>query len=919
MVSGAVDSVVGDSLAWGSELVPSAFIDELAGALASGQFSYMRSGFVPSGVNPDVAWGSHGWSTPIAAAGSEGGADGGGSVAPPAREHGTITPLQLGTPLTADGGDGDLLTTLDDSGGDDSGGSGGGSPPWASDDFYSGGHDEDIIESDNGVLWNDYLGEEPAVLSDWDYLGPGQLTVSTGGGFTYTPPSNWAGEDSFTYEISNSLGSSEATVTLDIVNWPPWANEDWYYMTHDTTLVISDAGSGLKSNDSDSDHDMSEVTLHVADGPYDGPYHAKSFSYDNDGTFSYEPDDDWVGTDMFTYTLDDGIDESNPVNVTIEVTNEAPMAEPDNYTAIVNTQLAIPSPRWPSVEGVIDNDSDPEDDEVTVSWHDQPGHGSVSVAADGSFVYMPQTDYVGDDSFEYRISDGFDESEEATVSVEVVLPLVDLDTDSDNRGVIEHSQLEDDDEMAAPGKILRYNADDDNANDVEDRLESPLTGPAGLVEDDDLYPVELAVGVMTPQMDGFTLEISHSATLKLWDDRSKSDATSLTYTIGTDTIPSTFFMEGFSTGTGQVQCVLRNDSGAVVNQDAVLATIVDVRLKGYTPQTIPFVPIVIADTRKGEHDVRIRRNGDDDDANTTADWQDTNVSGEDDLIQVDVHASPTFPSQVGYTLERSGDAVKVWSTASKGTCYLDSSGPVPIAGGDYTMWVEYNPARSNAESVMFGVWDKLHNQKAFDESLQFTPFNSTIIVFGGNTQVPLDHGCGTFVIAEDLYAEGYDVHAYDEEDVDAAAQAPYHEVVSAVDDRGVTEIAIIGYSQGGGAVHVLANGLATNPPTGAWTLEYTAYIDGVRHNGWNPETRLPSGSAYHVNYWQSHPSGILGLHGASNPGADFNLDVRTTAWGAALDHFTIDNHQNVIDRIQDGSTAGGVEGPHDGLRERVSR
>ena len=44
------------------------------------------------------------------------------------------------------------------------------------------------------------------------------------------------------------------------------------------------------------------------------------------------------------------------------------------------------------------------------------------------------------------------------------MPLVDLDTDSDNNGVVNQSSGEEAIEMTNPGKVVAYNKDDDNAN-----------------------------------------------------------------------------------------------------------------------------------------------------------------------------------------------------------------------------------------------------------------------------------------------------------------------------------------------------------------------------------------------------------------------------------------------------------------------
>ncbi len=50
---------------------------------------------------------------------------------------------------------------------------------------------------------------------------------------------------------------------------------------------------------------------------------------------------------------------------------------------------------------------------------DVPAHGSVSVNADGTFVYTPEANYFGTDSFSYRLSDGPLESNLAKVDVTV--------------------------------------------------------------------------------------------------------------------------------------------------------------------------------------------------------------------------------------------------------------------------------------------------------------------------------------------------------------------------------------------------------------------------------------------------------------------------------------------------------------------
>src|SRR5262249_17509984 len=56
--------------------------------------------------------------------------------------------------------------------------------------------------------------------------------------------------------------------------------------------------------------------------------------------------------------------------------------------------------------GLLANDSDPDGDALAAEVADLPGHGSLSLQADGSFLYTPEADYYGVDSFAYRVSDG---------------------------------------------------------------------------------------------------------------------------------------------------------------------------------------------------------------------------------------------------------------------------------------------------------------------------------------------------------------------------------------------------------------------------------------------------------------------------------------------------------------------------------
>ncbi len=71
--------------------------------------------------------------------------------------------------------------------------------------------------------------------------------------------------------------------------------------------------------------------------------------------------------------------------------------------------------------GVLVNDGAYTDDPVgtTASWLSGPSHGTVNLAADGSFTYMPAANYYGTDSFTYQAVNGGVSSLPATVSLTI--------------------------------------------------------------------------------------------------------------------------------------------------------------------------------------------------------------------------------------------------------------------------------------------------------------------------------------------------------------------------------------------------------------------------------------------------------------------------------------------------------------------
>ena len=85
------------------------------------------------------------------------------------------------------------------------------------------------------------------------------------------------------------------------------------------------------------------------------------------------------------------------VDITITEVNETPEAVDDTGATDEDEAVAI---------DVLTNDTDPENDDLTVSLRNRPRNGSATVETDGAITYTPNPDYHGADTFTYTVSDG---------------------------------------------------------------------------------------------------------------------------------------------------------------------------------------------------------------------------------------------------------------------------------------------------------------------------------------------------------------------------------------------------------------------------------------------------------------------------------------------------------------------------------
>ena len=288
--------------------------------------------------------------------------------------------------------------------------------PVASDDVGA------VVEDDPAGVTVDVLVNDSDIEGDaltvagYDDSGLtlGSVADNGDGTFTYIPNPDANGTDVFTYDVADGNGGSDtATVAIAVTPMP-----DAPVAVDDAGAVDEDDPAGVTVDVLVNDSDVDGDALTVA-GYDDSGLTLGSVADNGDGTFTYIPDPNANGTDVFTYDVTDGNGGSDTATVVIAVTPmpDAPVANDNAYLTPDDTPLVVPAP------GLLANDFDLDGDALSHSLIpvELPSNGLVVLSAigDGGFVYTPAAGFVGTDTFSYRVNDGTGLSAVAEVSITV--------------------------------------------------------------------------------------------------------------------------------------------------------------------------------------------------------------------------------------------------------------------------------------------------------------------------------------------------------------------------------------------------------------------------------------------------------------------------------------------------------------------
>jgi len=351
-------------------------------------------------------------------------------------------------------------------------------PPAATNDSYTVTQGQTLNVAAPGVLANDtsFTGN-PLTAINATTPANGTLTFNTNGSFTYTPNAAFVGTDTFTYQASDGIAvSNMATVTISVTpagtpvtifsssSVPGMADANdsasvelgvkfrastpgfvsavrFYKGTLNTGTHIGNLWTGAGSllatatfaNETASGWQQVNFATPVAisaNTTYVASYFAPKGEYSFDSNFFTSGVTNGPltalangadgGNGVFNYSSASSFPTQtfNAGNYWVDLVftpnaSAPPVANNDSYSTTQGQVLTVAAP------GVLGNDTSPGGNPLTVIKVTDPANGVLTLNADGSFTYTPNSAFSGTDSFTYKASDGVATSNVATVSIAV--------------------------------------------------------------------------------------------------------------------------------------------------------------------------------------------------------------------------------------------------------------------------------------------------------------------------------------------------------------------------------------------------------------------------------------------------------------------------------------------------------------------
>jgi hypothetical protein len=222
---------------------------------------------------------------------------------------------------------------------------------------------------------------------------------------TYSPNPNFNGTDTFSYLANDgSFNSNTATVTVTVgaVDDEPTTNDINTSTDEDVSIVMS-----LTADEFDGE----TYSFNIISNPSNGTVSL------NGSQATYTPNQDWNGTDIFTFeATDDRTARTNVATATIVVNpvNDAPVANDVTVQMDENKEFNLFMPVTITLDA-----TDIEGDNLAYSILSDPTNGTLGSVDGVQIIYTPNQNFNGQDTFTYKANDGTDDSNIATVTITI--------------------------------------------------------------------------------------------------------------------------------------------------------------------------------------------------------------------------------------------------------------------------------------------------------------------------------------------------------------------------------------------------------------------------------------------------------------------------------------------------------------------